>query len=62
MNASLDECRLINDDLAKVQVQYPGKFVGLAKAPVLDSIRRLPLKQGSIDAILGRTAMGLLKL
>jgi predicted TIM-barrel fold metal-dependent hydrolase len=35
-NASLDECRLINDDLAKVQAKYPGKFVGLAQAPVLE--------------------------
>ena len=33
---TLDECRLINDDLAKVQAKYPGKFVGLAQAPVLD--------------------------
>jgi aminocarboxymuconate-semialdehyde decarboxylase len=36
-NASLDECRLINDDLTRVQAQYPGKFVGLAQAPVLES-------------------------
>lgn len=35
-NASLDECRLINDDLAKVQAKYLGKFVGLAQAPVLE--------------------------
>jgi predicted TIM-barrel fold metal-dependent hydrolase len=35
-NASLDECRLINDDLAKVQTRYPGTFVGLAQAPVLE--------------------------
>jgi aminocarboxymuconate-semialdehyde decarboxylase len=35
-NASLDECRLINDDLAEVQAKYPGKFVGLAQAPVLE--------------------------
>ena len=34
--SSLDECRLINNDLAKVQAQYPGKFVGLAQAPVLE--------------------------
>jgi len=32
----MDECRLINDDLAKVQANYPGKFVGLAQAPVLE--------------------------
>jgi len=35
-NASLGECRLINDDLAKIQMQYPGKFIGLAQAPVLE--------------------------
>jgi len=35
-SASLDECRLINDDLAEIQTKYPGKFVGLAQAPVLD--------------------------
>ena len=35
-NASLDECRLINDDLAKVQAKYLRKFVGLAQAPVLE--------------------------
>jgi len=34
-NAPMDECRLINDDLAKVQTKYPGKFIGLAQAPVL---------------------------
>ena len=53
-NASLDECRLINNDLAKVQAKYLGKFVGLAQAPVLEgeealqeierAIRRLSLK------------------
>ena len=35
-SAPMDECRLINDDLAKVQANYPGKFVGLAQAPVLE--------------------------
>ncbi len=35
-SASLDECRLINDDLAEIQTKYPGKFVGLAQAPVLE--------------------------
>src|SRR2546422_1167330 len=35
-SAHMDECRLINDDLAKVQANYPGKFVGLAQAPVLE--------------------------
>jgi aminocarboxymuconate-semialdehyde decarboxylase len=35
-SAPMDECRLINDDLARVQANYPGKFVGLAQAPVLE--------------------------
>src|SRR5206468_13116402 len=29
------DCRLVNDDLAKDQATDPGKFVGLAQAPVL---------------------------
>ena len=36
-DAPLDECRFINDDLASVQARYPGRFVGLAQAPVLES-------------------------
>lgn len=35
-SAPLEECRMINDDLAKVQAKYPGKFVGLAQAPVFE--------------------------
>jgi predicted TIM-barrel fold metal-dependent hydrolase len=35
-SAPMDECRLINDNLAKVQANYPGKFVGLAQAPILE--------------------------
>lgn len=34
-SAPLDECRWINDDLAKIQAKYQGKFVGLAQAPAL---------------------------
>ena len=59
-NASLDECRLINDDLAKVQAKYPGKFVGLAQGPVLEgkealqeidrAIRSLSLKGVTITS------------
>lgn len=32
--ASLDECRLINDDLAAIQLKHRGSFVGLAQTPV----------------------------
>jgi predicted TIM-barrel fold metal-dependent hydrolase len=35
-NATIEECRLINDGLAKIQERYPGKFVGLAQAPVIE--------------------------
>lgn len=34
--APLEECRLINDDLSRLEERYPGRFVGLAQAPVLD--------------------------
>ncbi|MGH7926429.1 MAG: amidohydrolase family protein, partial [Candidatus Binatia bacterium] len=34
-SAPLEECRMINDDLARVQRKYPRRFVGLAQAPVL---------------------------
>jgi len=33
-SAPLDECRLINNDLAAVQEKYPRRFVGLAQAPL----------------------------
>jgi predicted TIM-barrel fold metal-dependent hydrolase len=56
----MDECRLINDDLAKVQAKYPGQFVGLAQAPVLEgqpavaeidrAIRQLGLKGATITS------------
>jgi len=49
-NASLDECRLINDDLAKVQSQYPGKFIGLAQAPVLEGKAALQKSTGPSEA------------
>jgi predicted TIM-barrel fold metal-dependent hydrolase len=58
--ATLEECRLINDDLARVQARYPGRFVGLAQAPVLEgpealreidrSIRILGLKGVTITS------------
>ncbi|MGE5819556.1 MAG: amidohydrolase family protein [Deltaproteobacteria bacterium] len=35
-SASLADCRYINDDLAAIQKKYPGRFVGLAQAPVLE--------------------------
>ncbi len=35
-DAPLADCRLINDRLAELQQQHPGRFVGLAHAPVLE--------------------------
>ena len=59
-SAAMDECRIINDHLAKVQETYPGKFVGLAQAPVLEgktavaeidrAIRHLGLKGVTITS------------
>jgi predicted TIM-barrel fold metal-dependent hydrolase len=41
-SAPLEECRIINDDLAAVQSKYPRQFVGLAQAPLWEGRRRLP--------------------
>ncbi len=35
-SAPMDDCRLINEDLAAVQAKYPGRFAGLAQAPILE--------------------------
>ncbi len=35
-SAPLSECRYINDDLGEIQKKYPGRFVGLAQAPLLE--------------------------
>jgi predicted TIM-barrel fold metal-dependent hydrolase len=34
--APLEECQLINERLAKLQREFPGRFVGLAQAPILE--------------------------
>lgn len=51
-DAPLDECRRINDDLAAVQAKYPGQFIGLAEAPVLEgkeAVRELDRAIRSLD-------------
>jgi aminocarboxymuconate-semialdehyde decarboxylase len=35
-DTTLENCRLLNDCTARLQSDYPGRFVGLAHAPVLD--------------------------
>jgi predicted TIM-barrel fold metal-dependent hydrolase len=59
-DAPLDECRLINEDLARVQQKHPSRFVGLAQAPLLEgkgavreierAIRELGLKGVTITS------------
>jgi predicted TIM-barrel fold metal-dependent hydrolase len=71
-NATLDECRLINDDLAKVQAKFSGKFVGLAQAPVLEdkqgvheidrAVRALGLKGVTITSQMGGISLDSPKL
>lgn len=34
--APLGDCQLINERLAELQTKYPGRFVGLAQAPILE--------------------------
>jgi predicted TIM-barrel fold metal-dependent hydrolase len=53
-SAPLDECRMINDDLAAVQKQYPRRFVGLAQAPILEGEAALAeLRRAIADLGLG---------
>lgn len=49
-DAPLEDCCLINDDLADLQKQYPGKFVGLAHVPVLEgTVGLAELKRAIVD-------------
>jgi predicted TIM-barrel fold metal-dependent hydrolase len=50
-SAPLDECRLINDDLAAVQAKYPRRFVGLAQAPLLVGAAALAELRRAISAL-----------
>ncbi len=50
-SATLEECRLINDDLARVQTKYSGRFVGLAHAPVLEGKEALEEIERSIHIL-----------
>jgi aminocarboxymuconate-semialdehyde decarboxylase len=58
-DTTLENCRLINDCTARAQKDYPGRFVGLAHAPVLEqaglqeverAIGELDLKGGTISS------------
>jgi len=39
--APLEECQLINERLGELQRKFPGRFVGLAQAPILEGKRAL---------------------
>ncbi len=44
-DTTLENCRLINDCTARAQKDYPGRFVGLAHAPVMDDGGLLELER-----------------
>ncbi|MBI4525881.1 MAG: amidohydrolase family protein [Deltaproteobacteria bacterium] len=41
-DAKLEDCRLTNDEFSKLQRKYPGRFAGLAHAPVHEGKAALP--------------------
>ena len=71
-DAPLDECRWINDDLAKIQAKYGGRFIGLAQAPALSgreaageidrAVRQLGLKGVTITSQIDGESLDSLKL
>jgi aminocarboxymuconate-semialdehyde decarboxylase len=50
-DATLENCRLLNDCAAKIQKEYPGRFVGLAHVPPLDGAGALKELQRSINEL-----------
>ena len=48
-DTTLQNCRLINDCTAQMQKDYPGRFVGLAHAPVLEEAGLHELKRAIVD-------------
>src|SRR5262249_21282059 len=61
-DASLDKCRIINDQTAEIQARHPRRFTGLAHAPVLEqaglreierAIRELNLRGATIASQVG---------
>jgi predicted TIM-barrel fold metal-dependent hydrolase len=48
-DTTLDNCRLINDCTARAQKNYPGRFVGLAHAPVLEDGGLREIERGVVD-------------
>jgi aminocarboxymuconate-semialdehyde decarboxylase len=63
-DAPLEDCRLINDRLAELERKYPGRFVGLAHAPVhepagLEEIERATKELGLRGATIASQVNGL---
>lgn len=52
-DAPLEDCRFINEEFSKVQKRYPGRFVGLAHAPVLEGREALD----EIDRAIGELGL-----
>jgi len=50
-DAPPEDCRLINDDLADLQQQYPARFVGLASIPVLEGKEGLKELERAISSL-----------
>ncbi len=50
-DGSLEDCQLINDDVAELQGRYPEHFVGLAHAPVLKGKEALAELERAISVL-----------
>jgi predicted TIM-barrel fold metal-dependent hydrolase len=50
-DATLENCRLLNDCAAAIQKEYPGRFIGLAHVPPLDGKAGLKELQRSVNEL-----------
>jgi len=50
-DATLENCRLLNDCAARIQKEYPGRFIGLAHVPPLEGEAGLNELQRSVDEL-----------
>lgn len=66
-DAPLEDCRLVNDSLAKLTRDYPGRFIGLADTPPLEgepamqelrrAVHELGLKGAAVTANIGSVTL-----
>ena len=52
-DTSLENCRLLNDCTTQLQKDYPGRFAGLAHAPVLEKGGPSTIRLAAVDPNLG---------